>query len=558
VDGQGVANVGDMVAALRHHDRGMTFVTPRGSSHLPFAELRDMADAMGRRLRATGVAPGDRAVLIVIREDEFVPLFFGAVRAGIVPVPINPPFVGQRLDTYIDRVRSVIRASEASAVVTTPAIAAKLGPGAVPLITLDQLTAQAPAGSLSDGDQGEAAFLQFTSGSTAEPKGVVITHDAVLANARAIGAHLEVDGNTDRGVSWLPMYHDMGLVGMVMVPMLAEAAAWYMSPLGFARRPQAWCELMSEVRGTISYAPNFGYEVVGARATADEVARWDLSSWRVAGCAAEPIRAETLRRFAERLAPAGFPPNALLPCYGLAEATMVTTATPLGRGMRTLRIATRPLSESGTVHRADDGGDPATELVSCGPALAGHEVTVVGPDCAPLPEGQEGQIVVRGPSVAGGYFRDAPGTADTFTDGSVLTADLGFLQRGELFVTGREKDLLVLRGRNYHAQDLEWCASQVGGVRSGGVVAFASASDGGPEAGVIVAETDLVDSAGLGREIGTRIRAQFGIKLADVLLVEPGTVPKTSSGKLRRAELRARYVAGALTPTARPEHGVRG
>lgn len=534
MDGEGVATLADLVEALGREDRGYTFVVPRAETRLSFAELRERAGAMARGLRASGLAPGDRALVVLPREEEFVQVFFGAALAGVVPVPLYPPFAGQRLEAYADRIRAVMRVSEAKGVVTTPAIAARLEPSPVPFVSFEQLVAAAPAADLPAEPHGDIAFLQFTSGSTGDPKGVVVTHDAVLANARAIAAHLELDGDRDRVVSWLPMYHDMGLVGMVISPLLEEAAAWFMSPLGFARRPHAWCALMSSVGGTISYAPNFGYDMVAARAGDEEIAGWDLSSWRVAGCGAEPIRAGALRRFADRLAPAGFSADALVPSYGLAESTMVVTATPPRRGMRTLST----------------GGDGA-ELVSCGPALPGHEAIVVGDDGVPLPEGREGQIVVRGPSVAAGYYRDPERTAETFRYGGVVTGDLGFLDGGELFVTGRVKDLLVLRGRNYHPQDIEWCAAELEAVRLTGVAVFSCPDGDGAEGAVIVAETDRDGApAGLAEAIRKRVFEQFGIKPADVLLVEPGTVPKTTSGKLRRGDLRSRYLAGVLEPVA--------
>jgi fatty-acyl-CoA synthase len=534
VDGESVATVADVVEALGHEDRGFTFLAGRTERPIAFAELRERARAMARRLRGAGLAPGDRAVLILPSEEEFVQVFLGAVLAGVVPVPLYPPFAGQRMEAYADRIRAVMRVSEAAAVITLPAVAARLAPNAVPSFSFEDLEAMRPAADLPAEPRGEIAFLQFTSGSTADPKGVMITHDAVVANARAISAHLEIHGDRDRVVSWLPMFHDMGLVGMVITPLLEETPTWFMSPLAFARRPPDWCALMSRVGGTVTYAPNFGYDIVAERVRDEDLAGWDLSSWRVAGCGAEPIRADSLRRFAKRLEPAGFSPDALLPSYGLAESTMVVTATPPGRGMRTL-----------------DAGAEGVEPVSCGPALAGHEVTVVGDDGAPLPEGREGSIVVRGPSAAKGYYRDPERSAETFRDGSVVTGDLGFLDGGELFVTGRLKDLLVLRGRNHHPQDLEWCAAELDDVRVAGVVAFSCPASDGAEGAVIVAETDRFRGHGeLADAIRKRVLDQLGVRAADVLVVERGTLPKTTSGKLRRGELRSRYLAGALEPAA--------
>jgi fatty-acyl-CoA synthase len=540
----------EVVDGLEGDERGYAFLGPDGERRLTFSELRDEARAAARALLAAGLSPGERVLAVLPDQHDFVRLFLGAQLAGVVPVPAYPPFMLAQLDAYLASLGRVAQAAGASALVAPPELHELLGRARPGLRLLDPAElAGDPAGpALPRVRPEDVSFLQFTSGSTAEPKGVVVTHRSLLANARTIDAHLRLDGTRDRAVSWLPLYHDMGLIGFVVVPLLDRVPAWYVPPLDFARRPQVWCETIDRVGGTIAFAPNFAYALVARRARDEELARWDLSSWRVAGCGAEPIQPAALRLFCERLAPAGFDPRALLPCYGLAEATLAVTLTPLRRGLRTARVAADGLRRDGVATAACDG-EPALELASCGPVVAGHELRVAGRDSRSLPDGREGELWVRGPSVTAGYFADPERTAEGFRDGWLRTGDLGFVAGGELYVTGRRKDLIVVRGRNYHPQDLEWCAGEVRGARRGNAVAFACPGRGGEEAVALVVERRPgADPAALAEAVRERIAEQLGLRLHETVVVERETLPKTSSGKLRRAETRARYLAGLLEP----------
>jgi fatty-acyl-CoA synthase len=295
----------------------------------------------------------------------------------------------------------------------------------------------------------------------------------------------------------------------------------------------------------VSFAPNFAYSLVARRAREEEIERWDLSRWRVAGCGAEPIHADSLRLFAEKLAPAGFSADAFMPCYGLAEATLAVTMVPRSGGLRTKTVAGEALRERGVA--VEPSGDEAGhEIASCGFPLPGHEVKIVNAAGSELPEGREGEIVARGPSVTAGYFGDREKTERSFVDGWVRTGDLGFLAGGELFVTGRNKDLIIINGRNYHPQDIEWAASEVQGVRRGNVVAFAETVGDGERLVVIAERSSGGDPEAIEGGVRGRVREVLGLKIHRLAVIEGGQLPKTSSGKLRRAETRAREASGSL------------
>jgi fatty-acyl-CoA synthase len=517
-----------VVDDLRGADGGWTFVDHEGECHLPFPEIRESAFAIGRRLAGMGLRKGDRVVTVMPRQDEFAQAFLGCTCAGLVPVPLYPPLVLGQLDAYLAGVRRVLEATDAAAIVSSSELRDVLAPLAdVPFLTFADVTGAGSSGRLPALTGDDTAFLQFTSGSTAEPKGVVVTHAALLANATTIDRHLAIDPTRDRAVSWLPMYHDMGLIGLVITALLAPVPAWYIPPLDFARQPQVWPEWIHRVRGTISFAPNFAYALLAKRARDEDLRRWDLSSWRVAGCGAEPIRAESLAAFADRFAPAGFAPEALLPAYGMAEATLAMALTPVGCGVRTLRVADR-------------------ELVSCGPAVAGHELRVLGPGGEEQPDGREGEIAFRGPSVTKGYHGDPEATAAAFRDGWLHTGDLGLLRDGELYVTGRIKDLIIVRGRNHHPHDIEACAWDAPGVRTGNVAAFSRPGPDGERLVVVAEARRGADPEALAAGVAERVRDRLGLVVDEVVAVEHGTLPKTTSGKLRRRETRERLLAGSL------------
>ena len=551
-----------VVEALSSTERGFSFIGDGEHRSISFAELRLRSLRRASQFAERGFRKGQRVAMVVPDGADFAELFLGAICAGLVPVPLYPPFLLAQLDEYLRGVSSVLRVSQAAALVSTRELAGFFEqlPSAVRFIELEE----GDGGNVEDGYDPPAvhpedtAFLQFTSGSTGAPKGVIVTHRSLLANSHAIARHLEVDGSRDRAVTWLPSYHDMGLVGCMLTPLVAEMPMWFIPPLDFARRPPVWCEAIHAVRATHSVAPNFAYRLVTRRVTDEQVGRWDLSSWRFAGCGAEPIQPETLRRFAERLAPAGFNAKAFVAMYGLAEATVAVTGTPMARSVTVMRIRSDTLRSDGRVNTPPPGAD-AQELVSSGWPLDGLEIGVRGPGGEILGEDREGEIVVRGSSVAAGYFGDDAATAATFRDGWLYTGDLGFVHGGELFVTGRMKDLIIIRGRNYHPQDLESSLWNVPGIRGGNVAAFGVRDgDAEEERLVIVAEgRPGADLDAVPADAVAHIRSRFGLSPDEVVVIERDSLPKTTSGKLRRRETRDRYLAESLPVVARlrkPEH----
>lgn len=538
----------EAVDALDRDDQGLTFVENGEDRRLSYASLGEQSKVLAEKLAGLGLRKGDRAVMVVASQWEFIQLFLASARAGVVPVPLYPPYVLTEFDAYLAGLDRIVTITGARALITSAPIIPLLKRLDSPVrrLTFDDIAGGEETAPLPSVGPDDLSFIQFTSGSTSAPKGVMVPHRTLIENATAIGAHLGIGPERDRGVSWLPLYHDFGLIGFTITPMLRQTSIWYLAPLDFARDPTAWPELINRVDGTAGSAPNFGYELLTRRVKDEQLERWDLSSWRIAACGAEPIRPATLRAFADRFERAGFSTRAFLPCYGLAEATLAVSLWPVEEEPRTLAVDADALRDRGAAEPAQDG-EPQIELMSCGPPIPGHEVAILDADGRSLPELREGEIAFRGPSVTGGYFNDPEATDVSFRDGWVHTGDLGFLSDGEIYPTGRKKDTLIVSGRNYHAQDLEWCAGEVEGVRRGCAIAFSIETERG-EAAVLVAEARPgADPGEMRRQIAVRVRAQLGLTLKDVVVVERGELPKTSSGKLRRAETRQRYEQDALT-----------
>jgi fatty-acyl-CoA synthase len=536
----GSAVVADPVvaAAERWPRNGFRFDDGAGAvTGLTFPELRDATATAAAGLTALGLERGDRVGLVLVEPDEFVVVFLAALRLGIVPVPMYPPRSLGSFDAHLRHTASIGTAAAARALVVSPRLRPLMTgllaevSGLRHVVGSDTVRAGGPAHApppqwpeLHDDD---VAFLQFTSGSTGLPKGIAVTHGNLAANSAAIVAGIGGSAETTVGVSWLPLYHDMGLIGFVLTPLLQGLSVVLLPTMSFLRRPRVWLDAVSRYRATITFAPAFAYALATRRAGEEDLAAWDLSSLTVAGCGAEPIPPEVLQSFTQLFADrCGLKETAVLPAYGLAEATLAVTMKPLDGKLRTAPW---------------QGG----EVTSCGVPLPGVGVVVRDPAGRPVPEGDEGEICVTGPSVTPG----AVGSASV-PDGELATGDLGFLQDGELYVTGRLKDLLVLAGRNVHPQQLEWAAGEVPGVRRGGVVAFSVPSTAGERA-VVVVETVEPAPDGVPAAIKERVRDDLGVVVSEVTCVPRGTIPKTSSGKLRRAETRARWLAGTLAPERR-------
>jgi fatty-acyl-CoA synthase len=570
--GQLAPTLVDAVRALADDAaRGFVFVRPDGTERLiSFREIGIQAERRGANLAARGLKRGDRIALVIPDGDEFVLSFLGALFAGIVPVPLVPQLSFKNVESYHLAVSHVVRASGAAMLLTTAATQPYVAPVLEQVETLrsivnvDEIVGPgAPGlGALDVQIRPEdVAFLQFTSGSTSRPKGVVVTHANLAANSEAFMIHgLARDSRTDKGVSWLPLFHDMGLIGFVVGPLFTNVACVFLPTASFVRAPRLWLDKIHAHRGTITYAPNFAYALVAKRLKDRDVEGLDLSCLRVAGCGAEPIQARALRDFAARLAPAGFDPRAFLPSYGMAEATLAITFSRQGGGLRTDRVDPKALT---TAEASPSSAEDATELVDCGTAFPGHEVAIVDADGHRLPERRVGQIVTRGPSVTPGYFGDPDLTAQSYRalstdepagDPWLHTGDLGYLVEGRLLVCGRVKDIIIVRGRNYYPTDIEWAVGELGTVRRGSVVAFGVSVDsrgwagdlGGDEQLVICCEGIASEADAIRESVSACAVAQFGLTPHEVVVAQLASLPRTSSGKPQRRKTRQMYIDGTL------------
>ena len=554
-----------LVEAVRRlaHDtaRGFVFVRSDGTERFcSFADIDAESTRRGAHLAARGVKKGDRVALVIPEGDEFVLSFLGALYAGVVPVPIYPQLSFKNVDGYHDTVAHIARASGASLLLTTTAtrpyvepVLAK-APGLRAIATVDELSPPAPRPLAVDVTPDDLAFLQFTSGSTSRPKGVMVTHGNLAHNSEAFMVHgLGKDSSFDKGVSWLPLFHDMGLIGFVVGPLFTNIPCVFLPTASFVRTPRIWLETIHKHRGTITYAPNFAYALVAKRLKDKDVAGLDLSSLRIAGCGAEPIQAKSLRDFAARTAPAGFDPRAFVPSYGMAEATLAVTFVPRLVGLRTDIVDAQGLTAGAATPIAEGG----QELVDCGRAFPDHEIAIVDEQGKRLGDRHVGQIIVRGPSVTLGYYEEPELTAESFKtiDGErwLYTGDLGYITDKNLFVCGRLKDIIIIRGRNYYPTDIEWAVSELPGIRRGNVVAF-GVDVAGEEQLVVCAEAFQSDAAGLIETIASTVASQFGLAVNTVEIVPQGALPRTSSGKAQRRKTRQMYLDGTL-PRAR---GVQG
>ncbi len=532
-------------------------------SALNFAELMAGASAVAQGLAARGIRRGDTVALMLPTGREFFFGFLGTLLEGAIPVPLYPPFRADRIEEYALRQTAILQNAEARALVTfreverlARLLKPKVGSLAV-VATAEQLAEQGARQAPSRvAHADDIALIQYTSGSTGDPRGVVVTHRALLANLRAIGHGTAVRGD-DVVVCWLTLYHDMGLIGCWLFALYYGLPMVALSPLAFLRRPERWLWTFHRHRGTLSPAPNFAYELCVRKVSDAAIAGLDLSTWRVALNGAEPISAETLERFATRYAPHGFRPEAMMPVYGLAECTVALTFAPTGREPRIELVDRDVFQKTKRAEPASNEELNPLQFVSVGRALPEHETRIVDENDQPLGERTEGHIQFRGASAMEGYYRNAEATSAVRTaDGWYRTGDLGYIAEGELYITGRVKDLIIKAGRNIYPQEVEELAAGVEGVRRGCVAAFAVAEPrSGTESLVLVAETRETDAgvrARISAEIMRRVNATARISPDVVRLVPPQSIPKTPSGKLRRSACRELYLRDALAHRPAP------
>jgi 1-acyl-sn-glycerol-3-phosphate acyltransferase len=545
---------------------------------ISFAELHAGARKLAVQLVERGLRPGDAVALMLPTSSDFFFSFAGVLLAGGVPVPIYPPFRADRIAEYAERQSNILCNCEARLLLTfreAEAVARLLRPRVPSLRAVlnanSLLTAEPPRAGLgppvplpADAAGGDLALLQYTSGSTGDPKGVMLTHANLLANVRAIGQAVAVRPD-DVGVSWLPLYHDMGLIGAWLAPLYFGLPVVVLSPLAFLSRPERWLWALHHHRGTLTAAPNFAYELAVRKISDSAIEGLDLSSVRAALNGAEPVLPETLERFAERYAPHGFRREAFAPVYGLAEASLALTFPPQGRGPRVDRVDRETFARDGRAVPVPAGSSlsrddaSVSSFVSAGAALPGHEIRIVGSDGQDAGDRVEGALWFRGPSATSGYFRNKQATAQLLPEGAeagwIDSGDRAYQAEGEIFITGRVKDIILKAGRNLYPHEIEEVAGQVPGVRKGCVVAFgAQHATSGTERLVVVAETREEGSARqrIARAITEAVATAVGLPPDAVELVRPHSIPKTSSGKLRREETRRLYLAGSLGAAIAP------
>jgi fatty-acyl-CoA synthase len=533
-------------------ETGLNFHDVRGKLilALPYADLRDQALELARGLLAAGLAPGDRIGLIADTTPEFVRAFFACQYAGLHPAPMPLPTPLGGRDAYVAQIARMLTAAAAGAVIAPVefegwAAEAAAASGVARTLRLQDLTSEG-APELPQITPDQTSYLQFSSGSTRAPTGVVVTHRALMSNAAAITRDgLQVTA-ADRAVSWLPLYHDMGLIGFLLSPLCVQMTIDLLPTAAFVRRPLLWLDLIARHGGTISYSPTFGYDLCARRA--DAATQVDLSSWRIAGVGGDMVRLAPLEVFAERFAGAGFRHTAFVASYGMAEATLGLTMAPLEQGLRADTVDVDRMERDGVVASGAEAVRRRS-FVRCGPILPGHELEIRSETGAVLPECEIGRIFVRGPSLMQEYFRQPEATAAVLSaDGWLDTGDLGYLADGEITPTGRSKDLILLNGRNVWPQDLEWTAeSGVEGLRSGDVAAI-SLRDEAEERVVLLVQCRHSDPdvrQRISDDVAALMRARHGVD-AQIRLVGPRALPQTSSGKLSRSKARTLYESGAF------------
>ena len=546
-------------------EKGLNFHDMRGALErvYPYSEMRADAMKAARQFAAMGIEKGDRVALVAETGAEFAALFCGCIYAGAWPVPLPLPTGFGGKEGYIEQLSVQLDSSDPKILIYPAEIAEMAGAaaerqGCEGQSWEDFSQRPDPEADLPEADPQDICYLQYSSGSTRFPTGVAVTHEALLHNlyGHASGVNL---GENDRVVSWLPWYHDMGLVGCFLSPIANQASVDYIRTEHFARRPLAWLDLISRNQGnTLSYSPTFGYDICARRISSQSNVgeRLDLSRWRTAGNGADMIRPDVMQNFVNAFAGAGFRASAFTPSYGLAEATLAVTVMPPGEGIRVELVEEERLSG-----RPRDLSRPARyrAIVNCGRPLPGMEVEIRGPDDGeddnPRGDHQIGKVWCRGKSVMHSYFRNQQATEDCLVanaDGEVWldTGDMGYMADGYLFIVGRAKDMIIINGKNHWPQDIEWAVEQLPGCNHGDIAAFSVETDNGEEAPAVLVHcrvSEPEERIKLRNQIADKVRGVTGMNCV-VELVPPRSLPRTSSGKLSRAKAKKLYLSGEIQP----------
>jgi acyl carrier protein len=531
------------------------YVEDEHVEEITYAGLHTSAEAVAAGLQARGLQPGQTVALMLPTSRDFFSGFYGILLAGGIPVPLYPPARLSQLEEHLHRQRRILSNAATVMLLTVPEakplarlLSAQVE-GLHRVVTVSELVAESGSVVRPTVQAHDIAFVQYTSGSTGNPKGVMLTHANLLANLQAMGQAVQII-STDVFVSWLPLYHDMGLIGAWLGSVYYAYPLVLMSPLAFLARPVRWLWAIHKHRGTLSAGPNFAYDLCTRRIDDRDLQGLDLSAWRMAFNGAEPVSAVTLARFSERFAPYGFRPEAMAPVYGLAEAALGVAFPVLGRGPHIDTIQREPFMRSGRAVPADTHHTTALHFVACGQPLPGYQIRIVDATGHEVGERQEGRLEFQGPSTTRGYFHNPEATSRLFHGAWLDSGDRAYMVGNSVYLTGRAKDIIIRAGRNIYPHELEEAIGDITGLRRGCVAVFGSPDPvTGTERLVVLAETRqtaLDVLAQLRRQVEATVTDLLGTPPDDVVLAPPGSVLKTSSGKLRRAASRERYEQGDL------------
>jgi fatty-acyl-CoA synthase len=529
-------------------DTAVTFVVGGAEDVVPWRELHEQAKGYAAALQSRGVRPGDKVALLSPTRRELVTAIQATWLAGATIVVLPLPMRLSSIEEFVAQTRQRIHNADARLCVIDPELAAFVTPepGDPPMVGFDDLaTGDRSAWVRPDDDPDRLVILQFTSGSTSDPKGVMLPDHVVRANLDAIAEAAALDPDDDVLVSWLPLYHDMGLVGLLTLPMSTGTPLVLGAPQDFTAKPARWMEWLSTYGGTATAGPNFSW-VLATRALNRDVA-YDLSRLRIALNGAEPIDPDQVEAFIAAGRRHGMRAEAVFPAFGMAEVAIAGTFPEPGSGMRTDCVDRRVLETERYAAPAAPGAEGSRRLPLLGRPVPGLEIRIVDPDTgAVLRDREVGELEISGTSVTPGYYKRPDANAELFRDGWLRTGDLAYTLGGEMVMCGRIKDVIIVGGRNIFPEDVERAIGELDGVRAGNVIAFGVEGDRGRESLVVVAESKADDMAAVRKEVGEQVREVVGVPAKDIVLVAPGTLPKTSSGKLQRSLCRMRYASGDL------------
>ena len=538
-------------------DTGFNFYSARGSLERiqTFRDLRDQAVSHALRLSAAGIRPGERIALLAATAPEFLTLFFACQYAGVIPVPMPLPTAFGRREAYIDQIRGQMVSSDARMALGPHEFMPFVQEAAsgVPLAlvgTLADVTGLPEGrGKLSPGSPADLSYIQYSSGSTRFPMGVMVTHASLMANCHAMNKYGARNTAGERAMSWLPFFHDMGLVGFMLGGVTSQSSIDYLPTEDFARRPLTWLKIISDNKASMSYAPSFGYELCARRVStmSPGALDLDLSSWRVAGIGGEMIKPHVLQSFAEAFKPYGFSEKAFNASYGLAECVLAVSFSDTGAGLHVDVVDKDALEGHRAVPAANETDGRA--FVACGKILPGQRGEIRDENGAILGQRQVGRLFISGDSVMQGYFNNPEGTAEVLKDGWLDTGDLAYWIGAELVIVGRAKDMMIFNGRNVWPQDIEWTVEHIEGLKSGDAAAILLTDADGVERPAILVQcrpSDAGERARIAAEVRTKVQESVGVT-CEVVLVPPRSLPKTSSGKLARSRAKTMFVAGEIS-----------